>query len=140
MNDDPFDPHDFPVPPGEGLDGALGIVIESAEAGRVTGRMPVERRIKQPYGVVHGGAHAALAETLASAGTFQAVYQDGKIALGMANQTQFLCSATEGTVHGEAVAIHRGSTTWIWDVTLRDDDGRVLAVSRVTIAVRSATR
>lgn len=140
MNDESIEMRDFPIPPGEGLDGALGIVIESAEDGRVTGRMPVAKRIQQPYGVVHGGAHAALAETLASAGTFQAVYQDGKIALGMANQTQFLRSATEGTVHGEAVAIYRGSTTWIWDVTLSDDDGRVLAVSRMTIAVRPAAR
>lgn len=140
MSDRSLDTQGFLIPPGEGLDGALGIVIESIEDGRATGSMPVENRIRQPYGVVHGGAHAALAETLASAGTYQGVYQNGEIALGMANQTQFMRSATAGTVHGEAVAIHRGSTTWIWDVTMRDDDGRVLAVSRMTIAVRPAAR
>lgn len=140
MTEKKFDLSEFPVPPGAGLDGALGIVIEGGGDGRVYGSMPITDKVRQPYGVVHGGAHAALAETLASAGTFQAVYPEGRVALGMANQTQFLRSATDGTVHGEAIAIHRGSTTWVWDVTMRDDDGRVLAVTRMTIAVRPATR
>lgn len=124
------------IPAGEDLNAVLGIEIVDIETTRVTGRMPVANRIKQPFGVVHGGAHAAFAETLASVGTLSAVHGDGKIALGMSNQTQFLRSITEGTVHGEAVAIHRGSSTWIWDVTLTDDEGRVAAVSRLTIAVR----
>ncbi|MFY9487258.1 MAG: PaaI family thioesterase [Solirubrobacterales bacterium] len=126
------------IPAGEDLNGVLGIEIVEMEIGRATGRMPVANRVKQPYGVVHGGAYAAFAETLASAGTLNAVHGDGKIALGMSNQTQFLRSITEGTVHGEAVAIHRGSSTWIWDVTMTDDEGRVAAVSRMTIAVRDA--
>jgi uncharacterized protein (TIGR00369 family) len=126
------------IPLEETLDATLGIKLDEVEIGRVTGHMPVVNGIKQPYGVVHGGAHAAFAETLASVGTFRAVYDEGKVALGMSNQTQFLRSITEGTVHGEALAIHRGRSTWVWDVTLRDDDGNVCAVSRMTIAVRES--
>jgi uncharacterized protein (TIGR00369 family) len=96
----------------------------------------VTNKIKQPFGIVHGGAYAAFAETLASVGTYRAIAEQGKVAMGMSNQTSFLRSVTEGTVHAEAIAIHRGSTTWVWDVTLTDDEGRVCAVSRMTIAVR----
>ena len=67
-----------------------------------------------------------------------AVATEGKVALGMTNSSQFLRATTEGTVHGEAVAIHRGRTTWVWDVQMKDDEGRLLAVSRLTIAVRDA--
>lgn len=123
---------------GRDLDAALGIKVEYAEDGRAGGKMPISDAVRQPYGVVHGGAHAALAETLASVGTYVSVAKDGKVALGMANNTQFLKSATQGTVHGTARAIHRGRTTWVWDVELKDDDDRLLAVSRVTIAVRDA--
>jgi 1,4-dihydroxy-2-naphthoyl-CoA hydrolase len=127
------------IPPDRDLNAALGIKLDSIDDdGTMHGTMPVEDRIKQPYGVIHGGAHAAFAETLASAGTYVAVSEQGKIALGMSNHTQFLRSADSGTVHGRAVPIHRGRTTWVWDVTLSDDEGRVLAVSRLTIAVRDA--
>ncbi|MBI5311241.1 MAG: PaaI family thioesterase [Actinobacteria bacterium] len=130
---------DNPVPYfGRDLNAALGIVVDNVGDGVATGTMPIADAVRQPYGVVHGGAHAAFAETLASAGTYAAVAPEGKIALGMTNNTQFLRAATEGTVHGEAVAIHRGRTTWVWDAELKDDDGRLLAVSRLTIAVRDA--
>lgn len=121
---------------GRDLDAALGIHVEHADDGVARGTMPISDAVRQPYGVVHGGAHAALAETLASVGTYAVVAPQGKIALGMTNNTQFLKSAREGTVHGSARAIHRGRTTWVWDIDLKDDDGNLLAVSRVTIAVR----
>ncbi|MFY9265326.1 MAG: PaaI family thioesterase [Solirubrobacterales bacterium] len=123
---------------GDDLNATLGIEVSEVETGRVTGRMPVEDRVRQPFGIVHGGAYAAFAETLASLGTYRAVADDGKIALGMSNHCQFLRSVSAGAVHGEAIAIHRGSSTWVWDVTMTGDDGRVAAVSRLTIAVRDA--
>ena len=61
---------------------------------------------------------------------------EGEIGLGMSNNSTFLRSIREGTIHATARRIHRGRTTWVWDVDLRDDDGRLCAVSRVTIAVR----
>lgn len=121
---------------GTDLNSALGFEFDDFEIGRVTGHFEIDDRVRQPFGIVHGGAYAAFAESLASAGTFAAVAESGKIAMGMSNQTQFLRAKTEGRVNAEAVAIHRGSTTWVWDVSLRDEEDRVLAVCRMTIAVR----
>lgn len=132
MND-----HPQPILPlDEDLNSALGFHVDTVEAGHVTGHFEVENRVRQPFGIVHGGAHAAFAETLASVGTFRAVAEHGKIAMGMSNDTTFLRSVTSGTITAEAVAIHQGSTTWVWDVTLKDEQQRVCAVSRLTIAVR----
>ena len=101
-------------------------------------RIAVEARHLQPYGIVHGGVHASLAESLTSAATYDAVKDEGKVAMGQANDTVFLRPIGEGNLNALAVARHRGSTTWIWDVELSDDEGRVCALSRMTIAVRPA--
>ena len=87
-------------------------------------------------GLVHGGVYAAIAESLASHGTARGVFATGGGALGMSNNTSFLRPITDGSVHGTAVAIHRGRTSWVWDVEMRDDDNRLCATARVTIAVR----
>jgi len=96
----------------------------------------VRPRVCQPFGIVHGGVYAAIAETLASMGTAVAVRPEGRVPLGMSNLTSFLRPVSEGSVRGEATAIHRGRTSWVWDVQMRDDEGRLCATSRVTIAVR----
>jgi 1,4-dihydroxy-2-naphthoyl-CoA hydrolase len=132
MND-----HPQPILPlDEDLNSALGFHVDEVEIGRVTGHFDVENRVRQPFGIVHGGAHAALAETLASVGTFRAVAGDGKIAMGMSNDTSFLRATTSGTITAEAIALSQGNTTWVWDVKLTDEQDRLVAVSRVTIAVR----
>lgn len=130
-----------PTPPAgleASLDGVLG--FERVEVGEdlARGRFAVEDRVKQPLGLVHGGAFAAFAESLASEATFRAVYRSGSVAMGLSNSTSFLRPATEGTVHAEARRRHRGRTTWIWDVDFTDDAGRLCATTRVTIAVRPA--
>ncbi|HEY6636958.1 MAG TPA: PaaI family thioesterase [Solirubrobacterales bacterium] len=99
-------------------------------------RIVVERRHLQPNGVVHGGVYASLAESLASAATYQAVKENGEIAFGMANNTSFLRVISEGHVNATARARQQGRTTWVWDVELTDDEGRVCALSRMTVAVR----
>jgi 1,4-dihydroxy-2-naphthoyl-CoA hydrolase len=118
------------------LDGHLG--FEYTEMGEELARatVPVTDQLKQPMGLVHGGVFAALAESLASAATFMAVHEDGMMAMGMSNQTSFMRPITEGTIHGEARRRHRGRTTWLWDVEVTDDEGRLCALARVTIAVR----
>ena len=125
-----------PVPLEQTLDGTLG--FETLETGpeRARGRVTVERRIQQPMGLVHGGVYAAMAESLASRATFAAVYPDGNIATGMSNQTSFLRPITGGHVNAEARRRHRGRTTWVWDVDFTDDEGRLCATTRVTMAVR----
>lgn len=90
---------------------------------------------RQPYGIVHGGMYAALAESVASVGTMVAVAEDGYICMGQSNTTNFLRPAAEGLVEALAVPIHRGRTTWVWDVEIVGS-GKRLARSTVTMAVR----
>jgi uncharacterized protein (TIGR00369 family) len=127
-----------PVPPGETLDATLGFETLEAGAELARGRAEVRDRHKQPFGLVHGGVYAALAESLASQATYLAVAGDGNIAVGLSNHTSFMRPILSGSVHAEARRRHRGRTTWVWDVEMTDDDGRLCALARVTIAVRPA--
>jgi 1,4-dihydroxy-2-naphthoyl-CoA hydrolase len=120
------------------LDGTLGFELTELDEERAGGRFEVTDAVRQPFGVVHGGAYAALAETLASAATFMAVQSEGNIAVGSSNHTSFLRPVTEGTVHAAASRRHRGRTTWVWEVDFTDDEGRLCALARVTMAVRPA--
>lgn len=130
-------PYKLRVPLESAFDAAIGFVVdESAEVGRCSGHLPVRPHVCQPLGMVHGGVYAAIAETLASTGTARAVFATGGGALGMANNTSFLRPITDGSVHGTAIALHKGRTSWVWDVEMRDDQSRLCATSRVTIAVR----
>jgi 1,4-dihydroxy-2-naphthoyl-CoA hydrolase len=99
------------------------------------GRMPVADAVRQPFGIVHGGAMAALAESVTSRATYEAVGPEN-IAMGMSNETKFLRPVSDGHIDAVARARHRGRTTWIWDVELSDAQGRLCALCRMTIAVR----
>jgi 1,4-dihydroxy-2-naphthoyl-CoA hydrolase len=99
-------------------------------------RITVEQRHLQPFGIVHGGVYASLAESLCSAATYEAVRENDEVALGMANSTTFLRPISSGHVNAVARARQRGRTTWVWDVELSDDDGNVCALVRMTAAVR----
>ena len=127
---------DPPIPYERTFDGLYGLQIDEIDAEHVLAHVPVRDAVRQPYGLVHGGLYAAVAETLASFGTAAGVSADGMVPLGMSNNTTFLRPITEGEVHASARPLHRGRTTWVWDVELSDDDGRLCAVSRVTVAVR----
>jgi len=114
----------------------LGVEYVDVSPELMSAHLPVAEKLLQPYGLVHGGVYAAVAETLASMGTAVAVHERGEGAVGMSNHTTFLRPVTKGTIHATARPRHRGRTTWVWDVECADDDGRVCAISRVTIAVR----
>jgi len=120
------------------FDRHYGLELDELGDELVRGRVPVQEHLTQPIGVVHGGVHAAIAEGLASLGTNYGVAATGEIGLGMSNQCSFLRPIGSGTIHGTARRRHRGKTTWVWDVELADDEGRLCAVSRVTVAVRPA--
>jgi 1,4-dihydroxy-2-naphthoyl-CoA hydrolase len=128
------------VPLERTLDGTLGFETIEMTDEVVRGRVAVEQRIQQPLGLVHGGVYAAFAESLASAATFQAVYPNGDIAVGMSNATNFIRPITSGNVNAEGRRRHRGRTTWIWDIEFSDDNGRLCATTRVTMAVRPAPK
>ena len=121
-------------------EGTLGEVLgfEHLEDGpeRATARFTVATKHKQPFGLVHGGVYAALAEGLASEATGRAVGEDGMTAQGMSNSINFLRPVFEGQVHAVATRRHRGRTTWVWDVDMTDDQGRLCATCRLVIAVR----
>jgi uncharacterized protein (TIGR00369 family) len=119
-----------------GFDRLLGLEITEVSDEVVRGRAPVRDELKQPAGLVHGGVYAAIAESLASLGTGLAVWSEGKLAAGLSNQTSFLRPITEGEIHAVATRRHRGRTTWVWEVDVSDDQGRVCVLTRVTIAVR----
>ena len=132
-------PGEGSAPAGEGgdfLPGLLGITAyEHPNEGLARAELPVTRKICQPYGIVHGGAYAALAETIASRATWEVVGPE-LAAFGQSNDTSFLRAVSAGTLRAEARARHRGSTTWVWEVEVSDDQGRLCALSRMTIAVR----
>ena len=130
-------PRTFPAQ-GTTLDTVLGFEVLETGAQRATGRFAVADAVLQPFGIVHGGAYAAFAETLASMATYRQVAAGGEIAVGQSNLTSFMRPVSEGTVHAEARCRHRGRTTWVWEIDFTDDRGRLSATSRVTMAVRPA--
>jgi 1,4-dihydroxy-2-naphthoyl-CoA hydrolase len=118
------------------FDQHYGLEVEEAGDEVVRARVPVRRELTQPLGLVHGGVYASIAEALASLGTNVGVVPRGSVGLGMSNHSTFLRPIKDGAIHATARRRHRGRTTWVWDVELADDEGRLCAVSRVTIAVR----
>jgi uncharacterized protein (TIGR00369 family) len=119
-----------------GFDGLYGLVITEMDDGRVCAEVEVRDELKQAAGLVHGGLYASIAESIASVGTALAVMGDGKMAMGLSNQTSFLRPITEGTVHAVALARHRGRSTWVWEVEISDDQARLCVLTRMTVAVR----
>ncbi len=118
------------------LDTTLGFEdLRLDEEGEATARMPVIDAVRQPYGIVHGGAYASLAESLCSWATYQAVGPE-LLALGQSNDTTYLRPVADGAIHARARARHRGRTSWVWEVEMSDDEGRLCALSRLIIAVR----
>ena len=120
-----------------GFDRLYGLELLDVDEQQVTARVRVRDEIKQPAGLVHGGVYASIAESMASLATALAVLPHGETAMGLSNATSFLRPITEGFVHAHATRLHRGRTTWVWDVRFSDDDGRTCAVTRMTIAVRA---
>ncbi len=127
---------DVPFELDVGFDRLYGLEITEIVDGIVRARLSVRDEIKQPAGLVHGGVYAAMAESMATTGTAVTVFQDGSTAVGLSNQSSFLRPITSGTINAVARARHRGRTTWVWEVELTDDAGRLCALTRVTVAVR----
>jgi 1,4-dihydroxy-2-naphthoyl-CoA hydrolase len=119
----------------ETLHGVLGFDLFDAGPEQASARFEVENKHRQPFGIVHGGVYAALAEGLTSFATFSQVASDGKIAVGSSNYTSFLRPVAEGVVTANARAIHRGRSSWVWEVEFTNGAGKLCAVSRVTLAV-----
>ena len=121
-----------------GFDRLYGLEWVALSDTEVRARLRVREEVTQPYGLIHGGVYASMAESMASVGTALGVAADGSIALGLSNATSFLRPVTEGVVEAIATRIHRGRTTWVWDVSFRDSQQRLCVTTRMTVAVRPA--
>jgi 1,4-dihydroxy-2-naphthoyl-CoA hydrolase len=101
-------------------------------------RVVMRDELRQPYGILHGGVYSSLIESLCSYATAAAVWEDGNIAMGQAIEVSFVRPVTKGHAEARAVAKHRGKTTWVWQVEIVDEDERLCAVAKMTMAVRPA--
>ena len=117
------------------FDALYGIEIEAASADRARGRVPVSDAVRQPAGLVHGGVYASMAESLAVAATEAAT---GRVAVGHSSQTSFLRPITAGAVHADGRPRHSGRSTCVWEFDITDDEGRLCALVRMTVALRDA--
>ena len=118
------------------LDELIGTEWLESDETIARGRFEVAQHHKQPFGLVHGGLYCVLAESICSRATAAAVWDSGRIAVGQSNDTSMLRPITEGHVNAIATRKHAGRTTWVWEVDLTDDQGRLCAVSRITMAIR----
>jgi 1,4-dihydroxy-2-naphthoyl-CoA hydrolase len=117
------------------LDTTLGIEITEIGADFVRGTMPVDVRTRQPFGLLHGGASVALAETLGSTAANLCLEPGKAVAVGLEINANHLRAVTEGTVTGTARPIHIGRSTQVWDIRIEDEGGRLTCIARLTMAV-----
>ncbi len=113
----------------------MGIEYLEASAGYIKAKMPVDRRTMQPYGILHGGATIALAETLGSFGSALLVDMEKYNVVGQQMSANHLRSARNGYVFGEARIIHQGKQTHIWNIDIKDEKERLISVCRFTVMV-----
>jgi len=111
--------------------------IEWAELGVdfLKARMPVDQRTKQPYGLLHGGASCVLAETVGSLASAMVIDSSRFQCVGLEINANHVHSATEGYVTGVARPLHLGKSTHVWDIKIYDENGRMICVGRLTVAI-----
>ena len=118
-----------------GLAGHIGIEIVELSRERVVATMPVDDRTRQPYGLLHGGASVALAETIASIASIINIDQQHFRAVGLEINANHIRAKTEGIVRGTATPIHIGRSTHVWNIQIVDEDERLVCISRCTVAI-----
>ena len=116
--------------------GHLGIEWLEDDPDRARARVAVRDELLQPFGIVHGGVLSTLVESVCSRSTALVVHEEGNVAMGQSINVSFVRPISEGTIEVLARARHRGRTTWVWEAEVRDDQGRLCALSQMTIAVR----
>ncbi|MFN5477472.1 MAG: hotdog fold thioesterase [Sphingobacteriales bacterium] len=113
----------------------LGMQFTEVGENYLKATMPVDHRTHQPYGLLHGGASVALAETLGSVGAALTLDPDQFICVGMEINANHLRSVRSGKVTGTATPLHRGSSSQVWEIKIHDDHGKLVCISRLTVAV-----
>ena len=113
----------------------LGIKVTELGEDYIVGTMPVDNRTKQPFGILHGGASVALAETLASYGGYLTVDPEKYHVVGVEINANHLKMAKEGNVTGKCTPIKRGRSTQVWQTEIKNDNGELVCISRITLMV-----
>jgi uncharacterized protein (TIGR00369 family) len=119
----------------KGMAGVLGIELLELSAQRVVATMPVDDRTRQPFGLLHGGASIALAETVASLGAAAGIDRTRFAAVGQEINGNHLRPKMDGVVKATAVPVHVGRSTQVWSIEIRDEQERLVCISRCTMAI-----
>jgi len=127
------DPHDL-ASLATGIHQTLGISFLEADPEHVVAIMPVTPQLFQPFGLMHGGASVVLAESAASLGTWLNCDPARERAVGIEINANHLRAQRDGQLTAEAVPLHRGRTTMVWDIRIRDEQKRLVCVARCTVA------
>lgn len=125
----------------ENLDGwcrAMGVRFVRVGLDEVVAEWTVGPQHRQAYGIVHGGVHCGVIETIASVGAAMNALKDGRSAVGLENHTSFIHAVREGVLTAVAVPIVRGRRTQVWEATVKDERGRIIATGRVRMLVLEA--
>ncbi|MBL7779333.1 MAG: hotdog fold thioesterase [Chitinophagales bacterium] len=123
--------------PTKSMSDFLGIEFTEIGEDFISARMPVDERTKQPFGLLHGGASCVLAETLGSVAGNLCVEHGKQVVVGVEINANHIRSATTGYVHGTARPINVGRTIQVWNIEISNDGGKVVCVSRLTVAVKN---
>lgn len=114
---------------------ALDITLVSAEKDRVVATMPVGPNQRQQVGYLHGGVSVVLAESVASIGTALNTDMEKQTSFGLEINANHLRPKRDGRVTAVATPIHRGRTTYVWDIRITDEDDKLICISRCTVAI-----
>ena len=125
----------FPPRTDSTLLATLGIEVLESTKEKVVARMPVEPRVHQPFGLLHGGASVALAETVASIGAWNNCDQATQNVVGIEINANHLRGVKDGYVTATATPVHVGRSTQVWSISIVDGNGKAVCVSRCTLAV-----
>jgi 1,4-dihydroxy-2-naphthoyl-CoA hydrolase len=111
--------------------------IEFTEIGNdyIIARMPVNEKTQQPMGLLHGGASAALAESIGSTGTYLMIDPEQKMAVGLEINANHVGSVHSGFVYGKGTIVHKGKTTHIWNIEIRDEKEKLISICRLTMLI-----
>ena len=119
----------------------LGIEFTEIGIDYIVAKMPVDKRTHQPFGILHGGASVVLAETLGSIASFLCLKDSKKQhAVGLEINANHIRSVKEGFVYGKVTPIHVGRSTHIWEIKITNEDGKLVFISRLTVAIIDADR
>jgi 1,4-dihydroxy-2-naphthoyl-CoA hydrolase len=113
----------------------LGIEFTEIGNDHIIARMPVNERTQQPMGLLHGGASAALAESIGSIGSYLMINPKQQVAVGLEINANHISSVHSGFVYGKGTIVHKGKTTHIWNIEIRDENEKLISICRLTMLV-----